>query len=129
MSPAWSLHADLLRLRRTDQTIAAQGAHGLDGAVLSTDAFLLRFFGASGTADDRVLLVNLGADLELPVLPEPLLAPPADHTWTVAWSSEALVYGGPGVPTIETNPGVMLPSESAVLLAAAPATADGAGAQ
>jgi maltooligosyltrehalose trehalohydrolase len=125
MSPAWSLHTDLLRMRRSDPTIAAQGAHGLDGAVLSDGAFLLRFFGAPGTGDDRVLLVNLGGDVELPVLPEPLLAPPADQTWTVAWSSEALEYDGPGLSTIETNPGWMLPSESAVLLAAAPAIADG----
>ena len=112
-----ALHADLLRLRRGDPTIAAQGAHGIDGAVLSAEAFLLRFFGAPGTAADRVLVVNLGPDLTLPVVPEPLLAPPPGQTWQVRWSSEAPAYGGLGVVHVEANPGWELPSESAVLLA------------
>jgi maltooligosyltrehalose trehalohydrolase len=115
---AWALHADLLRLRREDATIAAQGAHGIDGAVLSPEAFLLRFFGAPGTAADRLLLVNLGPDLTLPIVPEPLLAPPAEHAWEVRWSTESPAYGGLDVPRVETNPGWELPSGSAVLLAA-----------
>ena len=35
---------------------------GLDGAVLGPEAFVLRYFGEGG--DDRLLLVNLGRDLE-----------------------------------------------------------------
>ena len=39
----------------------------------ATNAFVLRFFGA--TDDDRILIVNLGSDLPLSPVPEPLLSP------------------------------------------------------
>lgn len=92
---AWALHRDLLRLRREDPVFAAQGDHGIDGAVLAEEAFVLRFFGADG--DDRLLLVNLGRDLTLDIMPEPLLAPPLARGWTLHWSSEHPRYGGGGV--------------------------------
>ena len=60
--PPW----DLLRLRRKDPVFAAQAAHGIDGAVLGPEAFLLRFFAPDG--DDRLLLVNFGRDLVKPSL-------------------------------------------------------------
>ena len=59
----YDLHCDLLKLRRTEPVFRAQKRHGVDGAVLSPEAFLLRFFGQHG--DDRLLLVNLGVDLHL----------------------------------------------------------------
>src|SRR5262252_2595893 len=71
----YELYADLLRLRRMDPVLSAQRPRGLDGAVLGREAFVLRFFGHEGP--DRLLLVNLGADLVLDPAPEPLLAPPA----------------------------------------------------
>ncbi len=117
---AWALHADLLRLRRSDATIAAQGAHGVDGAVLGGEAFVLRLFGTPAGSTDRLILVNLGSDLVLPVVPEPLLAPPAGHRWEIRWSSEAPDYGGLGISEVEANPGWQMPSESALLLAAIP---------
>ena len=121
--PMWALHADLLRLRRSDPTLAAQGAHGLDGAVLDSHAFLLRLFAApSDGGADRLIVVNLGGDLLLPVLPEPLLAPPAGRRWELRWSSEAPEYGGSGIAAVETDPGWQLTGESAVLLAAVPST-------
>ena len=46
--------------------------------------------------EDRLLVVNLGTGLDLPNLPEPLVAPPADCDWQVQWSSEWPVYGGSG---------------------------------
>ena len=116
-----ALHADLLRLRRSDPTVAAQGAHGVDGAVLGSHAFVLRLFGDSAAGTDRLILVNLGSDLSLAVVPEPLLAPPSLHRWDLRWSSEAPEYGGAGIVSVETNPGWHLPGESAVLLAAVPA--------
>ncbi|MFZ1430722.1 MAG: malto-oligosyltrehalose trehalohydrolase [Geminicoccaceae bacterium] len=89
------LHRDLIRLRREDPSLrAARRAHGVDGAVLSAEAFVLRFFGRNG--DDRLLLINLGADLRLTIMPEPLLAPPEGSDWTCQWSSEAPEYGGSG---------------------------------
>ena len=41
---------------------ARSGRGGVDGAVLGAEAFVLRFFGDDG--DDRLLLVNLGRDLD-----------------------------------------------------------------
>jgi maltooligosyltrehalose trehalohydrolase len=67
--------------------------------------------------------VNLGADLELPSVAEPLVAPPPGATWTVAWSSEDPRYGGGGTPDLDEARGFRLPGQSALLLA--PAGADG----
>ena len=111
---ARALHRDLLRLRREDRVFRAQGA-GLDGAVLAQQAFVLRFFGEAG--DDRLLLVNLGAELRLESVPEPLLAPPpAARCWRPLWSSEDPRYGGSGTPPLDTGPW-RIPARAAVVLA------------
>jgi maltooligosyltrehalose trehalohydrolase len=110
----WLLHHDLLAVRRTDPTFRAQRPRGMDGAVLGSDAFVLRFFGQDD--EDRLLLVNLGRDLELAVAPEPLLAPPAGRRWSLLWSSEDPRYGGGGGPSLE-SPWV-LPGEAAIVLRA-----------
>src|SRR5690606_40764021 len=78
-----------------------QGEGGIDGAVLGPQAFVLRFFGTAG--DDRLLLVNLGADLRVEALPEPLLAPPEGGAWRILWSSEDPRYGGGGVPPMRQD--------------------------
>jgi maltooligosyltrehalose trehalohydrolase len=41
-------------------------------------------------------VVNLGTGLDLPNLPEPLVAPPDGCDWQLQWSSEWPVYGGCG---------------------------------
>lgn len=111
---ALALHRDLLRLRRDDPAIRLQGGGGIDGAVIGPEALLLRFF---ATAGDRLLLVNLGPDLRLPSLAEPLLAPPAEGPWTVLWSSEHPSYGGLGTPEVLSEAeGVFLPGQAAVLM-------------
>jgi maltooligosyltrehalose trehalohydrolase len=112
---AWALHRDLLRLRREDPVLRRQGADGLEGAVLGAHAFVVRFFGKDG--DDRLLVVNLGADEHLTPAPEPLLAPPEGSLWTVRWSSEAESYGGCGTFPPDSEDGWRLPAEAAVLLA------------
>ncbi|HEY8485294.1 MAG TPA: malto-oligosyltrehalose trehalohydrolase [Longimicrobiales bacterium] len=112
---AYALHRDLLRLRREDPVFTAQGRGGVDGAVLGPEAFALRFFGEAG--DDRLLIVNLGRDLDLEVAAEPLLAPPTRAGWKILWSSEEPRYGGSGVPPIETEDGWRLPGHAAVVLA------------
>jgi maltooligosyltrehalose trehalohydrolase len=89
-----ALHADLLALRRDDPVLARQARTDLDGAVLGEHAFLLRWFDAE--QGDRLLLVNLGLDVDLATAPEPLLAPPPGRRWSHAWSSEASAYGGEG---------------------------------
>jgi maltooligosyltrehalose trehalohydrolase len=63
--------------------ISRQGEDGIDGAVLSPNVFVLRFF-SPGFDNDRLLLVNLGRDLEFNPAPEPLLAPPASRVWDKA---------------------------------------------
>jgi len=110
----FDLHRDLLRLRRDDPVLRAQKRHGLDGAVLSSEAFLLRYFGAD--AADRLLLVNLGCDLHFNPAPEPLLAPPLGHEWSLLWSSEDPKYGGNGTPPLDTEQNWRIPGWAAVLL-------------
>jgi maltooligosyltrehalose trehalohydrolase len=111
---ARALHADLLARRRDDPLLAAQ--RGVDGAVLAEQALVLRWSDARGS--DRLLLVNLGPELWLDVVPEPALAPPAAARWDVLWSSDDARYGGPGTAPIETDAGWRLPAEAAVLLGA-----------
>jgi maltooligosyltrehalose trehalohydrolase len=109
---AYTLHRDLLRLRRDDGVIGRTGTR-VDGAVLSDEAFVLRFAGPSG---DRLLLVNLGRDLEYSPAPEPLLAPPAGCRWREAWNSESVRYGGQGRAPVDPHHELHVPGESAVLL-------------
>jgi maltooligosyltrehalose trehalohydrolase len=117
---AVQLHRDLLRLRRDDPTFRLQKPHGLDGAVLGPEAFVLRFFGAA-PGEDRLLLINLGTDVDYGRMAEPLLAPPAGTRWQVAWSSEEVRYGGSGVPELRLESAWQLPGQSAfVLTPAAP---------
>ncbi|HEX8150618.1 MAG TPA: DUF3459 domain-containing protein, partial [Pyrinomonadaceae bacterium] len=113
----YELHRDLLRLRRDDPVFGAQEPRALDGAVLGPAAFVLRYFGVEG--DDRLLVVNLGSDLNLNPAPEPLLAPPAGKLWRTVWSSEDYRYGGTGTPALETKNNWCIPGEAAVALAPA----------
>jgi maltooligosyltrehalose trehalohydrolase len=110
----YDLHRDLLKLRRDEPVFRAQKWRGLDGAVLSSEAFVLRFFGDDG--GDRLLLVNLGIDLHLDPAPEPLLAPPADSEWTTLWSSEDPKYGGIGMPPLDSDQNWRIPGHAAVVL-------------
>ena len=114
----YALYRDLLRLRREDPVIAAQARGGLDGAVLGPRAFVLRWFDRA--AGDRLLVLNLGDDLDLASAPEPLLAPPRDARWHMTWSSDEPRYGGPGALEPCGGNGWQLAAESAVLLAPAP---------
>lgn len=112
------LHEDLLRLRREDPVFRLQGAGGVDGAVLGPGAFVLRFFAPEGEpSGDRLLLVNLGKDLDLAPAPEPLLAPPEGGRWEAVWDSESPKYGGSGAPSPEDEDGGWrLPGCTAVVL-------------
>jgi maltooligosyltrehalose trehalohydrolase len=85
---------------------------------------VLRYF---GEADDRLLVVNLGCDLDLAPSSEPLLAPPRGARWASLWSSESPRYGGQGTPPLETTSKWHIPGEAAVLVGPVPvAAADGA---
>jgi maltooligosyltrehalose trehalohydrolase len=113
-APVYQLHKDLLRLRREDGVFGAQRAR-VEGAVLGDDAFVLRFFGAAA-GNDRLLLVNLGADLDLEWAPEPLLAPPEGKLWELAWSSEDPLYGGGGTAQLDGPGNWRLPGRAAVAM-------------
>jgi maltooligosyltrehalose trehalohydrolase len=117
---AYALHRDLIRLRRTDPVFRRSHPRPVEGAVLGSGAFLLRYFDEGGR--DRLLLVNLGTQLTFGPSPEPLLAPPQGRTWTPIWSSDALEYGGSGPAPVETDSGWQIPGEAAVVLAASPLT-------
>jgi maltooligosyltrehalose trehalohydrolase len=111
----YQMHRDLLKLRRDDPVFSMQRKRGIDGAVLTPHAFVVRYFGDD--AGDRLLLVNLGRDLHLSPAPEPLLAPPESQRWTLCWSSEDCRYGGNGTPVVETEDGAWnIPGESAVVM-------------
>jgi maltooligosyltrehalose trehalohydrolase len=115
----YALHRDLLALRRSHAAFRNQRAGGVDGAVISSSAFVLRYFTES-VDDVRLLVVNLGGDLNRSSLAEPLLAPPADRDWIVEWSSEDARYGGGGVPDLRFPGKWRFPAESAIVLAPSP---------
>ena len=110
----YDLHRDLMKLRREDSRFSEQISGGVDGAVLGPKSFLLRYF-AKGN-DDRLLLVNLGAQQSLDPMPEPLLAPPLGFEWTTLFSSDSVKYGGPGDVTLPAQDSWTLPAESAIAL-------------
>ena len=116
---AYALHADLLRLRREELAFRSQQPGGVDGAVLSPSAFALRFF-TPDHRDDRLLVVNLGADLTRGSFAEPLLAPPAGTDWALRWSSEDPAYAGNGTPATWPDGCWSMPAESALVLSPGP---------
>jgi maltooligosyltrehalose trehalohydrolase len=93
---AYALHTDLLAIRRGDPVLARAGRYRPEGAVLGDGALLLRYIDRE--RGDRLLVMNLGGDLDFAPAREPLIAPPLDHVWRLAWSSESPEYGGQGTP-------------------------------
>src|SRR6266481_562520 len=110
----YDLHIDLLKLRREDSRFRQQSSGGIDGAVLGSASFVLRYF--SKENDDRLLLVNLGKSQVLNPAPEPLLAPPLGCRWETLWTSDSPGYGGAGSTAVATQEQWILPAESTVAL-------------
>lgn len=115
----YQLTKDLLSLRRKGPGFQPAARHHVDGAVIDSQAFVLRYFYEDHP--DRLIVANLGRDLELEILPEPLLAPPADLEWQVIFSTEECQYGGNGVrvPELEEG-GWFLSGETLVVLEGRP---------
>src|SRR5947207_12271045 len=110
----YDLHIDLLKLRREDSRFHEQIPSGIDGAVLGTTSFVLRYF--SKEDDDRLLLVNFGERQVLHPASEPLLAAPLGCTWETLWTSDSSRYGGGGSPITVTPKRWILPGEATVAL-------------
>lgn len=109
---AYLMHKDLLALRRDDPVLARAGTYRPEGAVLGPGALLLRYLDAQ--LGDRLLVINLDTDLTFTPAREPLLAPPADARWRLAWSSDAPRYGGHGVPPLDPEGPWRIPGGSAM---------------
>jgi maltooligosyltrehalose trehalohydrolase len=112
---SYALHRDLLKLRREDPVFRLQRYGGLDGAVISPETFVLRYFGEE--ENDRLMVVNWGSDLYLDPAPEPLLAAPEGKLWQVYWSSESPTYGGSGIAPLETEDNWRIQGQTTVILA------------
>lgn len=94
----YNLHRDLIQLRKHDHIFSQLQQLQFDGAVLSGDSFLIRYFGEEG--DDRLIIVNFGADHYFNPAPEPLLVAGSEREWEIALSTESIIYGGEGTPPI-----------------------------
>jgi maltooligosyltrehalose trehalohydrolase len=116
----YDLHQDLIRLRREDARFKEQKPRAVDGAVLTANSFVLRFFG--NDHDDRLLIVNYGPRVRLEPIPEPLLAPPLGFQWEMLWTSDSPRYGGPGPIAIATDERWLLPAEATTVLRPTPRT-------
>jgi maltooligosyltrehalose trehalohydrolase len=114
----YKLHKDLLTLRREDPVLSAWTSNRYDGAVMGSDAFLVRAFNREH--GDRLLLFNFGRDVLLDPAPEPLLAPLEDVEWRVLLSTEHPAYGGCGTPPADTEENWRLPGTSAVVMTPGP---------
>ncbi|MGQ0560512.1 MAG: malto-oligosyltrehalose trehalohydrolase [Gemmatimonadota bacterium] len=112
-----ALHRDLIALRRNDPVFARMHELDIDGAVLAPEAFVLRYF---DDASDRLLIINLGRDIDAAGLAEPLLGLPDRMRWHILWGSEAAAYDGGGIVEPETNERWHLQGESALVLEAVP---------
>jgi maltooligosyltrehalose trehalohydrolase len=109
-----SLHRDLLALRGSRPAFSQGTSRRIDGAVIGDAALLIRYL-TTEPSDQCLLLVNLGKDIGMAVVAEPLLAPPRGHRWQLIWSSEHPDYDGAGRPSIDLARYWILPGDSAVL--------------
>jgi maltooligosyltrehalose trehalohydrolase len=111
----FTLHRDLLCMRRNDPVLARQDKTAIEGSVIGPEALALRWYDDDG--DDRLLLVNLGRDFDWHPLADPLAAAPRERQWQLQWTSEDPRYGGIGTPAFDEKEwGV--PGHTAVLFAA-----------
>ncbi len=110
-----ALHRDLIRLRKQDPVFSQQDATMLHGSVIAPEALVLRWLTTDG--DDRLLLLNLGRDLQWHPAAIPLLAPPPTREWKILWSSEEPYYGGAGTALLDMQE-LLIPGHAAIVLQA-----------
>ncbi len=110
------LHADLLALRRTRPRSAARRAARLTARCWQRR----RSCCASSRRTRRTSACwssTSGRTWSLAAFAEPLLAPPDEHVWALAWSSEDPDYGGSGTADVVWQEGWRIPGQSATVLA------------
>ncbi|TSK06250.1 MAG: malto-oligosyltrehalose trehalohydrolase [Geobacter sp.] len=113
----YALYRDLIRLRCEDPVFSRGYACHIEGAVLGQAGFLLRYFLED---EQRLLLVNLGRELHLVPIPEPMLAPPSCCRWEILWSSEKVEFGGSGTPKLDMEKFWRLQGYASVVLVPVP---------
>jgi maltooligosyltrehalose trehalohydrolase len=125
----WHLHQDLLRLRREDAVLSNPDARW-EGATLDDRRLLLRVSVTRGRdsipspmpsipspiTGERLLVVNLGHDVDLARVTHPFVAPPTGDGWRLLWSSESATYGGAGTPPLDAHRWTA-PGHAAIVLA------------
>lgn len=109
----YQLYSDLLKIRREHEVFNRQDRRLIDGAVLSENAFAIRY---KHPQSDVLLIVNLGNDLDFSPCSEPLLAPSPQKTWTLFWSSDDVKYEGKGPVSAFTKKGWFIPGRCAQIL-------------
>ena len=114
-APLLQLHRDLIELRRSQAAFSQTSRRQVDGAVIGDGAMLVRYR-TDRTDEQKLLLLNLGRDLNIGVVAEPLLAPPGGRRWVLQWSSEHPNYGGAGRRPFDTDQYSILPSDTAIVL-------------
>ncbi|MGQ0507091.1 MAG: malto-oligosyltrehalose trehalohydrolase [Myxococcaceae bacterium] len=114
-TPAWQLHQALLTLRREDPVFSAQRLDRMVGATLTEQSCVLRFMGESDQGD-RLVVLNLGVELNPVPMAEPLLAPPRGMEWKALLSSEESRFGGRGGRGIPASGVWSLPGNFALVL-------------
>jgi maltooligosyltrehalose trehalohydrolase len=110
------LYSDLLTLRRSDPSLG-QHATRLDGATAGDRVLILRFFGTAPHLD-RLLVLNLDADVDLAALPEPLVAPPHGEQWHATFCSQDRQYGGTGRALVDSPERLMATGHAATVFSA-----------
>lgn len=121
-SQMYALHRDLLHLRKREPLFSRQDRQ-FDGAVLNSEAFVVRFF-SPDSSNDRLLVINLGGQVYFSPCPVPLLAPPLNAEWQILWTTEDPKYGGTGTPPLDSDLNWIIPAHSAVVLKPVPKSED-----
>jgi maltooligosyltrehalose trehalohydrolase len=118
------LHRDLLALRHNDPTLGVTAPPTVQvlAVPLTESCALVRWVADAGEdPEDRILLLNLGADFSLAQVIDPLLAPAGRDRrphWRTVWTSENPSYGGHDCDEPERAGGRwVIPGAAAVLLA------------
>ena len=92
---AYAFHRALISLRKSSPLFSLPERDAFEAAVLGDESLVLRWSTPNGT-NDKLLVLNLGADVTMTPCSEPLLAPAIGQRWSLLFSSQDSRYGGHG---------------------------------